>query len=175
LESLSFSLRHTTADPVEGEKDAAFFQSRLSQLRELLSLSAIVLIVGMLQVNAEFRWPASVVKDVVASPATGKTTTEKSGDGVTKPSHSVAESLSKYASSYAITVGGWSALVLLVVFGASLLVLNAKAISAAKNAGLPLDQWRQENGVVFSWNDVSLDFLKIIGPILTALVSNYLK
>lgn len=156
--------------------DAGELAARMARLRRLLTVSAAVMIIGVVQVSAEFRWPAAVVQDKVTAAQQGRAPQADSKDAATLP---LAEALTSYAASVTLMAGGSFTLFMIAVFGTAFLVLDAKArdLAAARTSApwLSDDEWRKARGISLSWGDIYADMSKILGPLVVAVVGGFIK
>ncbi len=156
----------TAGDPVTGVTESPeWLSTRIAKMRKLLSVAAVVLAIGVVQMSTHFRWPAALVRDKIAL--------TKSGDGPTLP---VAETFSSFASSATFAAGSAFTLFLICVFGPGFFVLDSKAQQLAeKNGHGDLGEWRRRNKLTVSWEELYTDLTKIVGPIAVAIIASLIK
>ncbi len=169
------------ADASSGDHTAEWLKDRIKQLRNLLTASAIVLVIGVVQVSAEYRWPAAVVQERVNQE---KSDASKSGDKVSLPlaekvSLPLADTLTNFASAVTLMAGGTFTLFMFAIFGTSFLVLRRKVESLAYDRcgglGVTPEVWQERNGLTLSISEWYGDLTKVIGPLTIAILGSFIK
>ena len=164
----TFASAATVTDPRGGHSPESI-RTRLNQLRNLLTVSAVILVIGVVQINAQFRWAAAVVEAKIPSSVGGQ------------PTIPLAESVAAYASAVALTVGGIFTLFLLAVFGTAFFVLDRKAedlalttLSRSPDVMAP-HEWRDQRGLVMPLSQIYVDLSKILGPLIAAILGGFVR
>ncbi len=145
-------------------------KDRIVKLRNLLTISAVVLVIGVMQISAEYRWPAAVIRE--------KVTHLKSDEA--KVSLPLADVVANYASAVTLTAGGAFSLFLIAVFGTSFFVIDRKAQLLADNRQgddlkLTIETWREQKGLSLTIGMIYGDLGKILGPLFLAIVGSFVK
>lgn len=126
--------------------DREAIRASIATLRRLLTVGAVALIVGVLQVNFEYRWAASLLVDA--------------------DSQKLSEAGNSAAAAIILSTGALLTMVLAATFVPAGFILYRRASNFNRNARQKGANAPEE--IPLDWKEMLGDALKIIGPALTA-------